>query len=265
MNRIDKVFIGLRQRKQTGLIPYIMAGYPDIETTDRLIIEFDRIGADIIELGVPFSDPIADGPVIQAASEHALQNNISLRQIIAHVKNLRADIELPVVLMSYYNVIYAYGIDKFVNDATSAGIDGVIVPDLPPEEARILEEAAADMDMCCIFLLAPTSTLQRIKLVNEHSTGFIYYVSVTGTTGMREQLADTLKQHILQVRSVTTKPVGVGFGISTPEHVSQISLIADAAIVGSAIISRITKYIGSSELIEQVTQFVSELKLATIE
>ncbi|MFH1860066.1 MAG: tryptophan synthase subunit alpha [bacterium] len=263
MNRIDETFIRLQEKRETALIPYLMAGYPDLETTSKLVLGFEAAGADIIELGVPFSDPIADGPIIQLASEQALKNGVSLTTVLSLVSNLRKNTNIPLVLMTYYNPVFVYGVEKFVHDARAAGVDGVIVPDLPPEEASLLEKAAHETGLSCIFLLTPTSQAERIRLISHHSTGFIYFVSVTGITGIRETIVDGVSEYIRQFRLVTQKPIGVGFGISTPEHVAQISSIADAAIVGSAIVSLITNNLGEHNLVEKTSQFVAELKKAT--
>lgn len=263
MNRIDETFIRLREKKETALIPYLMTGYPDIETTGKLVLEFEKAGADIIELGVPFSDPIADGPIIQLASEVALKNGVSLTMVLELVSNLRQHTHIPLVLMTYYNPIFVYGIEKFVHDAKTSGIDGVIVPDLPPEEASPLEKAALDAGLSCIFLIAPTSPPERMRLISQHSTGFIYFVPITGITGMRERVTENISEYIRQQRLITQKPIGVGFGISMPEHVSQISSIADAVIVGSAIISLIANHLSEPDMVEKTSQFVAELKRAT--
>ncbi|MBI4777606.1 tryptophan synthase subunit alpha [Candidatus Desantisbacteria bacterium] len=263
MNRIDETFIRLREKREIALIPYLMAGYPDLETTGKLVSGFEKAGADIIELGVPFSDPIADGPIIQLASEQALKNGVSLTNVLSLVSNLRQHTNIPLVLMTYYNPVFVYGIEKFVHDATAVGVDGVIVPDLPPEEAFLLEKAACEAGLSCIFLLTPTSPPERMRLISHHSTGFIYYVSVTGITGVREMVTEGIGEYIRQLRLVTQKPIGVGFGISSPEHVAQISLVADAAIVGSAIVSLITNHLGKHNLVEETSRFVSELKKAT--
>ncbi|MEK7274575.1 MAG: tryptophan synthase subunit alpha [Candidatus Desantisbacteria bacterium] len=263
MNRIDETFIRLREKGETALIPYLMVGYPDLETTGKLVLGFEKAGADIIELGVPFSDPIADGPIIQLASEQALKNGVSLTDVLSLASNLRQHTTIPLVLMTYYNPIFVYGVERFVRDAAAARVDGVIVPDLPPEEASLLEKAACETGLSCIFLLAPTSPPERMRLISQHSTGFIYYVSVTGITGIREMVCEGISEYIRQLRLVTQQPVGVGFGISNPEHVAQISSIADAAIVGSAIVSLITNHLNEHNLVEKTSQFIAELKKAT--
>jgi tryptophan synthase alpha chain len=263
MNRIDETFIRLREKGEAALIPYLMAGYPDLDTTGKLVLGFEKAGADIIELGVPFSDPIADGPIIQLASEQALKNGVSLTSVLSLASNLRQQTTCPLVLMTYYNPVFVYGIERFVYDAAENGIDGVIVPDLPPEEASLLEKAACETGLSCIFLLTPTSPPERMRLISQHSRGFIYYVSVTGITGIREMITEGISEYIRQLRLVTQQPIGVGFGISSPEHVAQISSIADAAIVGSAIVSLIANHLNEDNLVEKTSQFVAELKKAT--
>lgn len=258
-NRIDLKFKELRRKGQKALISYITAGDPSLELTYELVLELEKRGADIVELGVPFSDPLADGPVIQSASERALKNGTSLSKVLDLVHLLRKTTQIPIALLSYYNPIYKYGVAKFVKDASSVGVDGVIIPDLPPEEAKILIHEARIKNLATIFLLAPTSTPERIRLISRASTGFIYCVSLTGITGMREKLETELVRFIRQVRLITSKPIGVGFGISTKEHVHQITTIADAAIVGSAIVDLIAKHQGDTQLVNIIGDFVAIL------
>lgn len=258
--RIEDAFKKLRQNQQIALIPYIAAGYPDIETTYKLVISLAEHGADIIEIGVPFSDPLMDGPVIQKAYKEALQSGITLHKIIEMVKELRLKTDIPLVLMSSYNPIYKYGEQGFVLDALRAGVDGIIVPDLPPEEAGKLKDNADKKGLDTIFLIAPTSSQDRVRLICKYSTGFIYYVSVAGITGTREYMADKIKGSIKEIRLITNKPIGVGFGISKREHVQELAGFADAAIVGSAIVSIIQENKNSSDMIKNVCHFVSNLK-----
>jgi tryptophan synthase alpha chain len=258
MNRIEEMFRQLRQQKKKALIPYLTAGFPSLEDTSKLVLEFEKQGANLIELGVPFSDPLADGPVIQNASQEALKNKITLAKVIEQVENLRKITEIPIVLLTYYNPVYHYGVERFVRDASQNGVDGVIIPDLPPEEADVLKRSSLEYDFSTIFLLAPTSTDERIRLVAESSTGFIYFVSVTGVTGEREILPK-LEDRIKKVRNYTEKPIGVGFGVSKPEHVREISQYADAVIVGSAIISEIFRNLKKPDMIERIGNFVLSL------
>lgn len=259
-DRIEAVFERLREDRRMGLIPFLAAGYPDMKTTYDLCLGLDRSGADIIELGVPFSDPLMDGPVIQKAYEASLQAGITLSQIIDLVKEIRLKTSVPLVLMSSYNPIYQYGIERFVVQATEAGVDGVIVPDLPPEEADELKTRADKNSLATIFLLAPTSIQERVNLISRYSTGFIYYISVTGITGARENLTNRLGYHLKEIRLVTHKPIAVGFGISKKEHLQRLRGIADAVVVGSAIISLIKENLSSPHLIDTVCQFIKGMR-----
>lgn len=263
-SRIEKKFKKLKEANQKALIPFITAGDPDLDTTKRLVIEMEKAGADIIELGVPFSDPIADGPAIQKASYRSLNAGTTLKKIIGIVKELRSTTEIPLILMTYYNPLFKYGISEFVKDAIDAGVDGIIVPDLPPEEGEGIIEEGKRHGLNTIFLLAPTSTKERIKIVASVSTGFIYYVSLTGVTGARVSLPETVEAAVNKIRKATDKPIAVGFGISTPEQAKRIAAFADGVIVGSAIVNIIEKNIGKPDLIETVSGFVKDLKKGII-
>lgn len=236
--RIGKRFSKLAKAGGKAFIPYIMAGDPSLERTRELVLMLDRIGADVIELGVPFSDPLADGPVIQQAAERARKNGVVLRDVIALVKDVRADSNVPIVLMTYYNPVFKYGDERFVMDAVEAGVDGVIIPDLPPDEGAALIRLARKHGLDTIFLFAPTSTEGRRKIVARASSGFTYYVSIAGITGALLKLQEDAAEHIKQVRELSGGPVAVGFGVSTPEEAAAVSGIADGVIVGSAIVSR---------------------------
>ncbi len=238
-SRITEKFKELREKNGKAFIPYIMAGDPDIKRTRELIRILEDCGADIIELGVPFSDPLADGPTIQKAAQRALDEGVTLKKVIELVAELRDGTQIPIILMTYYNPIFKYGEERFVLDACAAGVDGIIVPDLPPDEAGNLIKYAKKSGLDTIFLLAPTSTENRIRKVAGASTGFIYYVPITGITGSKLALDSSLAEHIARIRSVTVKPVAVGFGISTPEEAAAISQFADGVIVGSAIVKRV--------------------------
>ena len=263
-SRIEEKFKKLKEANQKALIPFITAGDPDLDTTKRLVIEMERAGADIIELGVPFSDPIADGPAIQKASYRSLKSGTTLKKIIGVVKELRQTTEIPLVLMTYYNPVFKYGISEFVRDASDAGVDGIIIPDLPPEEGEGIIEEGKRHNLNTIFLLAPTSTKERIKIVASASTGFIYYVSLTGVTGARKSLPETVEASVNKIRKATDKPIAVGFGISTAEQAKRIASFADGVIVGSAIVNVIEKNIDKPDLIEKVSGFVKDLKSGII-
>jgi tryptophan synthase alpha chain len=263
MGRISQTFDRLAKSHERALIPYVTAGDPDLETTKRLVLEMVRRGGDIIEIGVPFSDPLADGPIIQRASQRALLQGTTLRRILRTVREMRQDIDVPLVLMTYYNPVFRYGEEAFVVDAMDAGVDGIIVPDLPPEEAQGLMELTVDTPLDMIFLAAPTSTSARLALISEASRGFIYYVSRLGTTGVRDQLADDLRSMLEQLRARTAKPIAVGFGVSTPEHVRLVAELADGVVVASAILKLMEDLGDRADRLEQVGDFVAALKAAT--
>ncbi len=260
MNRIEETFSSLKAADRKALVPYIMAGDPDLETTVALVAELDRRGADLVELGVPFSDPIADGPTIQRAALRALDQGTTLRGIVDTVGSIRAHSSIPIVLMTYYNPVLAYGIEELCRDAARAGVDGLIVPDLPPEEGTVLSAACQRHGLTVVFLVAPTSTADRIELVSRHTTGFVYCVSLTGVTGARGELADGVDEFMAQVRSHTVRPLGLGFGISSPEQAHEAARLADGVIVGSAIINVMEKHAGAPDMIRLVGEYVTSLR-----
>ena len=260
MNRIDKKFQELRHQGTSAFMPYVCAGDPNPELTTKLFLTLEEAGADLIELGVPFSDPIADGPTIQRASERALRHRISLQQILEMVVTLRKQTDIPIALMSYYNPIFRMGEETFCKAAQNAGVDGIIVPDLPPEQAQSLLEIAPQYNLATIFLVAPTSPPERMQLIASVSTGFIYCVSVTGVTGARAMLSDEVKPMIAELRKHTDKPISVGFGISTPEQAAQVAQIADGVIVASAIINVAEENMDDeAKLLAAVKKFASDL------
>ncbi|PKL52188.1 MAG: tryptophan synthase subunit alpha [Nitrospira bacterium HGW-Nitrospira-1] len=240
-SRIAGKFREIRRKNSKAFIPYIMAGDPNIKRTCELIRILEDCGADIIELGVPFSDPLADGPTIQKAAQRALDEGVTLKKVIALVAELRLNTQIPIILMTYYNPIFKYGEERFALDASASGVDGIIVPDLPPDEADNLIKYSRKSRLDTIFLLAPTSTDIRIHKVARASTGFIYYVPITGITGAKLSPDSSVESHIAKIRSVTDKPIAVGFGISTPEEAAGISRFADGVIVGSAIVKRVVE------------------------
>ena len=261
MSRIKNTFNRIKKKNETALIPYIMAGDPDLATTRRLILEMEKVGCDIIELGAPFSDPLADGPTIQKAAIRSLRNRTSIADVLGLVADVRTTSKVPLILMTYYNLIFKYGEERFVHDAAAAGLDGLILPDLPPEEAGTLMPLAKKAGLDTIFLLAPTSTEERIKLVSKVSQGFIYYVSLTGVTGAKLAVQNSIKDALLRIKSVTDKPVCVGFGISSPDQAAQVALWgADGVIVGSALVKVIEENVGSPELVDRTIAFVQALK-----
>ena len=238
MNRIDDVF---NKKGHKALIAYITMGYPDLESTLKIVPLLAESGCDIIELGIPFSDPMADGATIQHASYCALQNGVTTKKCIDIVKQLRKKTNVPLIFMTYYNPVYHYGLEKFCGDSIASGIDGLIIPDLTPDEGEELENITEKIGLDLIYLLSPTSTSERIKLVSEKSHGFIYMVSLTGVTGARDNMPIKIDNFVADVRKATDKPLCVGFGISTPEQAKQVSRIADGVIIGSQIIRLMEK------------------------
>ncbi len=263
MGRIQTTFEKLRAQKKKALISYIMAGDPDLPTTEALISTIEQAGGDILELGVPFSDPLADGPAIQRASERALKSGTTLRKVMALVKRLRKeDSSIPIIVMTYYNIIFQYGLDRFSKDAISSGIDGVIIPDLPPEEASEFISQSRTSGLDTIFLLAPTSTEDRIKTIVSSATGFIYYVSMTGITGARLNNVLEIKGKVSEIRGYTDLPIAVGFGISREDEANKIAKWADGVIIGSTLVKLIEANRGKRLLLPRVTKFIRSMKEA---
>lgn len=261
MSRIKNTFNRLRKKNETALIPYIMAGDPDLAQTKTLILEMEKAGCDIIELGAPFSDPLADGPTIQKAAIRSLRHHTSIADVLGLVADVRKTSSIPLIIMTYYNLIFHYGEERFVNDAAAAGLDGVILPDLPPEEAGALIPPAKKAGLDTIFLLAPTSTEERIKVVCRAAQGFVYYVSLTGVTGARAGVLSSVEESLKRIKAHTDKPVAVGFGISTPDQAAQIARWgADGVIVGSALVKVIEEHGDSPELIGKAAAFARALK-----
>jgi tryptophan synthase alpha chain len=258
MSKIDQKFKKLKKEGRAALIPFIVGGDPDIETTEALVRKMAESGADIIEIGVPFSDPLLDGPTIQAASYRALQREVGLKEIFNITKRL-GGINTPLVIMTYYNPVFRYGLRTFAIDCRECSIDGVIIPDLPPEEAGPWIREAREVDLDTIFLASPTSSPERIRRVSQHSRGFIYYVSITGVTGAREKLPKDLEIAVRQIKEQTQKPVAVGFGISNPEQMREVSRFADGVIIGSAIVKLVEENLNHSDLTTKISDFVFSL------
>lgn len=259
MTCIAETFARLRQKGEHALIPFITAGDPDLQTTRELLVELSRAGAGLIELGVPFSDPVADGPVIQRASMRALRNGVGVAEILEVVREVRKEISAPVALFSYLNPLLQFGLKRLSGEAREAGVDGVLVTDLPPEGAQDFSAALAQNDLDCIFLVAPTTTDKRLRLIAERASGFIYAVSRAGVTGARTEVSAEAEKLVARVRKVTDLPVAVGFGISTREQVSKVWRYADAAVVGSAIVAEIEKLAGAPNLVELIGRFTRAL------
>lgn len=239
MNRIDALFERKRAEGKTAFILYVTAGFPDLKTTEALIPELERAGADLIEMGVPFSDPIADGPTIQKASSVSLKSGTNVRKILDLILRLRKKSQIPLVLFSAYNPLYKYGLKNLILDSAQAGVDGLLVPDLPMEEADVLAHDCEKAGLCHIFLIAPTTPPDRAGRIMEKSTGFIYYISTKGVTGARDRMDKSLLSQLASLKRLTDKPIAVGFGISKPEHIALLKGKADGIIVGSALVREI--------------------------
>ena len=260
MSRLATTFDSLRTAGARALVPYFIAGDPSLETTAQLVIEADRRGADVIELGVPFSDPLADGPVIQRGGQRALAAGVSLVRLLETVPKMRSTVRAPIVLFTYYNPVLAFGLKAFVQNAVQVGVDGVIVPDLPLEEAGELMSEAEASGLDVIHLVAPTTPPARARMIARASRGFIYMVSLTGVTGERSALPADLARQLRALRAITTRPICVGFGISTPEQAAEVGRAADGVIVGSAIVRLVERYGASAELLPRVGDFIAALK-----
>ena len=259
MSRIAQTFARLRQEGKHALIPFITAGDPNLEVTGELLVELARAGSGLIEVGVPFSDPMADGPVIQRASMRALRNGVDLARILDVISEAREEIDVPLVLFSYFNPLLQFGVERLCEEASRAGVDGVLVTDLPPEEAGDFAAALRKNDLDCIFLVAPTSTDERLRMIAEQASGFVYAVSRTGVTGQQKEVSTEAERLVARVRLVTELPVAVGFGISTSDQVREVWQYADAAVVGSAVVSEIERLEGVPHIVKQTGDFVQAL------
>jgi tryptophan synthase alpha chain len=260
MMRIESKFKELKEKGKAALVTYITAGDPSLELTPDIIFKLEESGADMIELGIPFSDPMADGPTIQLASERALGSGTTVSGVLDVVHKIRKHSDIPIILFGYYNPFFAYGLESFSKDARDAGVDGILVVDLPPEEAEEFKVHTDKASLDLVFLLAPTSTTERIKLVAEHAGGFVYLVSVTGVTGERPNMDYSLESLVDEIRKYIKLPVGVGFGVSTPQQASRISRFADAVIVGSALVKIVEKHVYNRlELLREIGEFVKGL------
>ena len=264
--KIEKVLRRLKDQREKGLIVYITAGDPDLEVTEELVCSIAEAGADIVELGIPFSDPLADGATIQQASQRALEGNVNIPKILSAIVRIREKTSIPIVLMTYYNPIYSYGLDHFVIDSKKAGVDGFIVPDLPLEESEEFRSITDRAGVELISFLAPTSTPERIITIVQSARGFIYCVSVTGVTGVRKEFSPKIVEMIEKIRLYTDMPLAIGFGISNPEQAKEATKYADAVIVGSAVVKLIENSRGDlSIMLPQVSNFVRSLKGAITE
>jgi tryptophan synthase alpha chain len=260
MSRIERAFARLRADRRTGLVTYVTAGDPSLEATAGILRTLDRSGADLLEVGVPFSDPLADGPVIQRATERALAAGATLAGVLGMVAGVRKDLEAPVVIFSYANPILRMGLDGFTRRAREVGVDGVLTLDVPPEEAEEWRQRFAAAGIDTIFLLSPTTADDRIRRAARLGSGFLYGISRLGVTGAREQVADSAAELAARVRAATDMPLALGFGVSRPEHVRAIGGVADAAVVGSALVNVIAEYGHSPNLLGEVERYVRWLR-----
>lgn len=261
MTRIEKKFRYLRENNQKALITYITAGDPDLGVTKQLVLEMEKQGADIVEIGIPYSDPVADGPVIQRAAQRALSKKMKIKDIMNVVRELREQTQVPLLYLVYFNCIFQYGVEKFISDCAKVGIDGLIIPDLPYEESMDVREIGMQYDVNIIPLIAPTSS-GRIKKIVQNAKGFIYCISSTGVTGVRNNFRTDLLAFMNEIDKYTDIPKAIGFGISSPEHIRELKHFCDGLIVGSAIVKIVEKYKDSDELTDRIGNFVKELKKA---
>lgn len=259
MNRIEERFAQLRRAGQKGFIAYIGAGDPDLEATRQLALAFDRCGVDVLELGVPFSDPLADGLVNQLAAQRGLESGTTPPRVLQTVAAIRRDSQIPIVLYIYFNPIHRLGTDRFIAEAAKAGVDGLLVLDLPPEESENYERLMQAAGLCNIYLVAPTTPESRMELIVKRGSGFVYYVSREGVTGMQQRVAANIAESTARIRAHTDLPVAVGFGVSTPEQARAVAGEAEAVVVGSAIVNRIAELGRSPGLVAGVAQFVEAL------
>ncbi len=262
MNRIDERFSRLKKEGKKGLVIYIGAGDPDLESTRQLGLAFDKAGVDVLELGVPFSDPLADGLVNQLAAQRGLESGTTPPKLLQTIAEIRKQSQVPIVLYIYFNLMHRYGLEKFIQDAAMAGVDGFLTLDLPPEESENYESLMAKNGLNVIYLVAPTTPEDRIALIVKRGTGFIYYVSREGVTGMQTKVADTIGDMTKKIRAHTNLPIAIGFGISNPEQAKAVASHSDAIVVGSAVVNQIAKLGKSPEMVSRVSSFVSELAQA---
>ena len=259
MNRIVERFTRLKRLNKKGFIVYIGAGDPNLKVTRELALSFDKAGVDVLELGVPFSDPLADGLVNQLAAQRGLASGTTPVRVLETVAEIRRWSQIPIVLYIYFNLIHRYGTEKFIRKAAESGVDGLLVLDLPPEEGQNYEELMGSAGLCNIYLVAPTTPEERMELIVRHGRGFIYYVSREGVTGMQTTVSDTIAQMVAKIRQHTDLPVAVGFGISTPEQAAMVACNADAVVVGSAVVNQIAHFGDAPQVVTETTRFVEPL------
>lgn len=263
MGRIEKRFRSLKDRGEKALIVYLTAGDPSLENTKDIILGLDAAGVDVIEIGVPFSDPTADGPIIQAASQRALQKGVTLADILNMIQCLRRVSEMPIVLFSYYNPIFVYGNERFAKRAKDAGVDGILVVDLPTEESAELRQSTDRSGIDFISLIAPTTSTERIRKISRYAEGFLYYISITGVTGTARPRIQDIKKDAERIRGITALPLVVGFGISTPQQAREIAPYVDGIVIGSAFVRLIEENRDRADMIHIVSDYVRKIKKST--
>jgi len=262
LSKVDEKFCELKNNKKLALMPFIMAGDPNIEITSEILLRLQENGADFIELGIPYSDPLADGPVIQVSASRALKSGTSPRKVIKLLESLKGKLNIPIILFSYLNPLLCFGFEKFCEMASNAGVSGLIVPDLPLEEAYKFSKIVSNHSMDLILLVAPTTPFERMKQISNHTKGFTYLVSVTGVTGERNKMENRVENLIAKLKDVNSNPIAVGFGISTPEHVNKVrEWGADGVIIGSAFVKRISSS-SEKDVVYHVGEFCKEMRLA---
>ena len=263
LSKIDEKFIELKNNKKLALMPFIMAGDPNIETTSEILLKLQENGADLIELGIPYSDPLADGPVIQVAASRALKSGTTPRKVITLLESLKGKLNIPIILFTYLNPLLSFGFEQFCEMASNAGVSGLIIPDLPLEEAYKFSQIVTTHSMDLILLVAPTTPFRRMKKISNHTKGFTYLVSVTGVTGERNEMENRVEKLIAELKEISNHPIAVGFGISTPGHVKKVlEWGADGVIIGSAFVKRISNS-NEKDIINQVGSFCNEMRLAS--
>jgi len=261
-SKIDEKFYELKNNKKLALMPFIMAGDPNLEKTSEILLKLQENGADLIELGIPYSDPLADGPVIQKAASRALKSGTSLRKVIKLLESLKGKLNIPIILFSYLNPLLSFGFEEVCEMASKAGVSGLIVPDLPLEEAYKFSKIVSNYSMDLILLVAPTTPFERMKKISDHTKGFTYLVSVTGVTGERNEMENRVENLIAKLKDVNSNPIAVGFGISTPEHVNKVrEWGADGVIIGSAFVKRISSS-SEKDVVDHVGEFCKDMRLA---
>ena len=262
LSKVDEKFCELKNNKKLALMPFIMAGDPNIEITSEILLKLQENGADLIELGIPYSDPLADGPVIQVAASRALKSGTNPRKVITLLESLKGKLNIPIILFTYLNPLLSFGFEKFCEKASNAGVSGIIIPDLPLEEAYKFSKIVCTYCMDLILLVAPTTPFERMKKISSHTKGFTYLVSVTGVTGERNEMENRVENLISKLKEISTNPIAVGFGISTPEHVNKVrEWGADGVIIGSAFVKRISSS-SEKDVVNHVGKFCYEMRLA---